>query len=77
MKISPYKISAFTSIVALVFLIGCSNKKNPISGVKQASEVKSAPMPSAIRSSTNAPQAPSGRSGVSLESSSTGPKFRF
>ena len=77
MKISTYKVSTFATIVLLVFLIGCSNKKNTISEVKPSAEVKPAASPSAVKYSSDAPQTPFGRSGVSLETSSTGPKFRF
>lgn len=77
MKTPFIKKITYTTLTLVIFLVGCSNKKNPIFAAKQAEEVKSPQPSSAARSSNDAAQTPFGVNGVSLETSSAGPKFRF
>lgn len=77
MKMTLIKKITYSTLTLVVFLVGCSNKKNPISAGKQTEEVKVPQSSSATRSSNDGPQTPYGVNGVSLETSSAGPKFRF
>ena len=77
MKTPLIKKIIYTTLALVVFLVGCSNKKNPIFAAKKVEEVKSPKPSSATRSSNDGTQTPFGVNGVSLETSSAGPKFRF
>ncbi len=77
MKTSLIKKITYSTLALVVFLVGCSNKKNPITTGKPAQEVQNPKPSSAMGSSNDGPQTPYGANGVSLETSSTGPKFRF